>query len=105
MFSACAAQQRLDMGGERYPVEMRILVIGGTGHIGTYLSPMLVEAGHEVICISRGTRQPYQPHRAWSEIAMVTVDREAEEARGDFGRRVAELGAEVVIDLTCYKPS
>jgi len=84
---------------------MRIVVIGGTGHIGTYLSPMLAEAGHEVICVSRGTRQPYQPHEAWSEIAQVVLDREAEEARGEFGLRVAELGAEVVIDLTCYAPS
>ena len=25
-----------------------------------------------------------------------------EEARGEFGRRIAELGAEVAIDLTCY---
>jgi nucleoside-diphosphate-sugar epimerase len=89
---------------------MRIVVIGGTGHIGTYLCPMLAApmpagAGHEVICLSRGARQPYQPHQAWRAIAMVTMDREAEEARGDFGRRVAELRAEVVIDLTCYKPS
>ena len=84
---------------------MRIVVIGGTGHIGTYLSPMLAEARHEVICVSRGTRQPYQPHQAWSGIAQVVLDREAEEARGEFGRRVAELGAEVVIDLTCYAPS
>lgn len=84
---------------------MRIVVIGGTGHIGTYLSPMLAEAGHEVICVSRGTRQPYQPHQAWSEIARVTLDRAAEEASGNFGCRVAELGAEVVIDLTCYQLS
>jgi nucleoside-diphosphate-sugar epimerase len=84
---------------------MRIVVIGGTGHIGTYLSPMLVEAGHEVICVSRGARQPYQPHQAWCEIARVTLDRGAEEASGNFGCRVAELGAEVVIDLTCYQLS
>ena len=30
---------------------MRVLVIGGTGHIGTYLSPQLVEAGHTVVCV------------------------------------------------------
>src|SRR5271163_2759601 len=70
---------------------MRIVVIGGTGHIGTYLSPMLVEARHEVISVSRGTRLPYQPHPAWGEIAQVVLDRGAEEARGEFGSRVAEL--------------
>jgi nucleoside-diphosphate-sugar epimerase len=84
---------------------MRIVIVGGTGHIGTYLSPMLFEASHEVICVSRGARQPYQPHHGWSEIRRVGLDRDVEEARGDFGRRVAQLGAEVVIDLTCYTPS
>jgi len=84
---------------------MRIVVIGGTGHIGTYLSPMLAEARHEVISVSRGTRLPYRPHEAWSEITQVVLDRGAEEARGDFGWRVAKLGAEVVIDLTCYAPT
>ena len=33
---------------------MRVAVIGGTGHIGSYLTPMLVEAGHSVTCVSRG---------------------------------------------------
>ncbi len=66
---------------------------------------MLAGAGHEVICVSRGARQPYQPDPAWSEIARVTLDRGAEEASGNFGCRVAELCAEVVIDLTCYQLS
>ncbi len=38
---------------------MRIVVIGGSGHIGTYLIPMLVERGHEVINVTRGQSQPY----------------------------------------------
>ena len=84
---------------------MQVVVVGGTGHIGTYLSPLLAEAGHAVICVSRGMRDPYQPHQAWSAIARVALDRQAEEARGEFGRRIAELGAEAVIDLTCYAPS
>ena len=32
---------------------MRIVVIGGSGHLGTYLVPRLVGAGHEVINVSR----------------------------------------------------
>lgn len=81
---------------------MRIVVIGGSGHIGTWLSPMLAEQGHRVICVSRGEREPYQPHKAWSDIERVTLDRAALEAEGKFGRRIADLDAEVVIDLTCY---
>jgi nucleoside-diphosphate-sugar epimerase len=83
---------------------MRVLVIGGTGHIGTYLVPRLVEGGCEVVCLSRGERQPYSPHEAWKQMQMVAIDRRKEEANGAFGGRVAEIGADVVIDLTCFTP-
>jgi nucleoside-diphosphate-sugar epimerase len=33
----------------------RVVVIGATGHIGTYLVPRLADGGHEVIAVSRGT--------------------------------------------------
>jgi nucleoside-diphosphate-sugar epimerase len=83
---------------------MRALVIGGTGHIGTYLVPRLVAGGCEVVCLCRGVRQPYVPHEAWKQVRMVAIDRTKEEESGRFGERVAELGCEVVIDITCYKP-
>jgi nucleoside-diphosphate-sugar epimerase len=81
---------------------MRIVVIGGSGHIGSYLSPMLVEAGHTVTCVSRGLKQPYHAHEAWSRIGHVVLDRTVEESRGEFGSRIAESGADAVIDLTCF---
>jgi nucleoside-diphosphate-sugar epimerase len=81
---------------------MRTVVIGGTGHIGTYLVPMLVRAGHEVVVVSRGQRAPYQPDEAWRRAEVVTVDRDAEDAAGTFGPRVRDLGAEVVVDLICF---
>jgi nucleoside-diphosphate-sugar epimerase len=81
---------------------LRVVVIGGTGHIGTYLVPRLVEAGHEVTSISRGEREPYRPHGAWSRVHRVTMDRAIEEANGTFGENIATLQAQVVIDLTCY---
>ncbi len=37
---------------------MRLVIIGGTGHIGSYLTPRLVEAGHTVLCVSRGLKTP-----------------------------------------------
>jgi nucleoside-diphosphate-sugar epimerase len=82
---------------------MRVVVIGGTGHIGTYLVPRLVEAGHAVTCVSRGLRDAYTPHAAWERVSRVAMDRAAEEASGQFGRRIAELAPDAVIDITCYR--
>src|SRR5689334_2688845 len=83
---------------------MRVVIIGGTGHIGTYLTPRLVEAGHDVLCVSRGTKSPYRPNPAWKTVRPVILDRDAEETAGTFGEKVASLDPEVVIDLTCYRP-
>ena len=83
---------------------MRIVIIGGKGHVGTYLVPRLVEAGHEVINITRGRREPYQPHAAWRQVQQVQLDRAAEEASGAFGSRVAALQPDAVIDMICFKP-
>jgi nucleoside-diphosphate-sugar epimerase len=83
---------------------MRIVVIGGSGHIGSFLIPRLVGAGHEVVNLSRGARAPYVDDTAWSEVEQMPVDRTAEDAAGTFGRRVAALGAEVVVDLICFTP-
>lgn len=83
---------------------MRVIVIGATGHIGTYLVPRLVAAGHDVVAVSRGTREPYTPHEAWSAVERVTLDRTALEADGTFGRSVARLRPEVVADLICFTP-
>jgi nucleoside-diphosphate-sugar epimerase len=83
---------------------MRIVVIGGTGHIGTYLVPELVRRGHQVTVLSRGGRTPYQEDGAWSQVELIQADRAAEEAAGTFGERVAGLDPEVVIDLICFTP-
>jgi nucleoside-diphosphate-sugar epimerase len=81
---------------------MRVVVIGGSGHIGTYLIPRLVEAGHEVINITRGQRQPYLPHAAWSHVRHEVADREGEEQAGTFARRIRDLKADVVMDMICF---
>src|SRR4051794_38929630 len=78
---------------------MRIVVIGGSGHIGTFLIPRLVRAGHEVISISRGQRSSYADDPAWQQVRQVTADRDAEDT---FGDRVAGLRPDVVIDLICF---
>ena len=37
---------------------MKILVIGGTGHVGNYLVPKLLKNGHDVYVGTRGQIQP-----------------------------------------------
>ena len=81
---------------------MRAVVIGGSGHIGSYLTPRLVEAGHSVQCVSRGLREPYIEHGAWARVERVPIDRAAEEAAGNFGSRIRELEPDCVVDLTSY---
>jgi nucleoside-diphosphate-sugar epimerase len=81
---------------------MRIVVIGGSGHIGTFLIPRLVGAGHDVINISRGQRSSYVDDPTWQQVRHVTADRAVEDRDGTFANRVADLQPDVVIDLICF---
>lgn len=81
---------------------MRVVVIGGSGHIGTYLIPELIELGHEVINVTRGQRQPYVQHPAWTLVKRVEADREAEDRAGTFAGRIADLAPDVVFDLILF---
>jgi nucleoside-diphosphate-sugar epimerase len=80
----------------------RIVVVGATGHIGTFLVPRLVRAGHQVITISRGTRSAYVDAPEWEHVEQVTADREQEDHDGVFGARIVALRPDVVIDLVCF---
>jgi len=81
------------------------VVIGATGHIGSYLVPRLVRAGHEVIPVSRGQRKPYHEAVEWRSVQRVNADRGAEEDAGIFGRRIAALRPDAVVDLICFTPA
>ena len=80
------------------------MVIGATGHIGGYLVPRLVRAGHDVVSLSRHRRPYYREHASWAQVTSVSVDRDAEDAAGTFGQRVADLKADAVVDLICFEP-
>jgi nucleoside-diphosphate-sugar epimerase len=81
---------------------MRIVVIGATGHVGGYLVPRLVRAGHEVVAVSRGARNPYHDDPAWASVERLLIDREAGDADGTFADRIAALDADVVVDMVCF---
>jgi nucleoside-diphosphate-sugar epimerase len=83
---------------------MKVVIIGGTGHIGTFMVPRLVEAGHTVVCISRQQARPYINHDAWKVVEHLTIDREKAEENGDFAAQIASLQGDIVIDLICFTP-
>lgn len=82
----------------------RTVIIGGSGHVGTYLVPSLVEAGHEVINVARGRADPYQANPAWGSVRTVVADRDLLEAKAAFGEQIASLEPDVVIDMICFTP-
>ncbi len=82
----------------------RVVVIGATGHVGSYLVPRLVRAGHDVVALSRGEREPYVPAPEWRRVERVSADREAEDAAGVFGERIAALSPDAVVDMLCFTP-
>ncbi|MFC3493775.1 NAD-dependent epimerase/dehydratase family protein [Glycomyces rhizosphaerae] len=81
---------------------MKIVVVGGSGHIGSFLVPRLVRAGHEVVNISRGTSTSYVDAPEWQQVEQVVADREQQDADGLFGETVLGLRPDVAVDLVCF---
>ena len=82
----------------------RVVIIGGSGHVGTYLVPRLVEAGFDVVNVSRGERKPYRPHAAWKKVQTVALDRNAGDKSGSFAAEIRALKPDIVIDMICFTP-
>jgi len=81
---------------------VKIVVIGGSGHIGTFLVPRLVRAGHEVVSITRSGSTGYSDTREWEKVTHVKADREQQDADGIFGATVLAQEPDVVVDLVCF---
>ena len=78
---------------------MKILVIGGSGHIGSYLVRELVKKGYTVYAVMRGNRTPYgYEEEVWDKVHIVQMSR-AELYESSF---IEELNAEVVCDLIAF---
>lgn len=82
---------------------MKILITGATGHIGSYLVPRLIRAGHDVIAVAR-TPQPKYPfaQAEWDKVQWAVADCRAEEPTGQWAQRLAAFECDVVIDLISY---
>jgi nucleoside-diphosphate-sugar epimerase len=82
---------------------VHVVVIGGGGHVGSYLVPRLVEEGHRVTAITRGLSEPYVGGHLWDDVERVHLDRDEAERTGDFGAALLGLVPDVVVDLICFR--
>lgn len=73
---------------------MKILVVGGTGHVGTFLVPQLVESGHDVYVGTRGTT-PMQSDKAFQGAKFIKVDASDENSL----ESLKEYGFDTVVDF------
>lgn len=53
---------------------MKILLTGSTGYIGKRLLPVLVEAGHDVVCCVRDVRRLNPPDSIKNKISVIEID-------------------------------
>lgn len=84
---------------------MRILVVGGTGHIGSYLVPRLLMHDNQVIVVARNPVPQYaEPLLLWNRVEWIVADRTVEEPNGAWARRMANLDVDVVMDITAQTP-
>jgi nucleoside-diphosphate-sugar epimerase len=84
---------------------MRILVVGGTGHVGSYLIPRLLRAGYLLSVVARHPAPRYANAKlGWDRVEWHVADRADEEKNGTWARRMDGLDVHVVIDLICYRP-
>lgn len=79
---------------------MKILVIGASGHIGSYLIPELLKDGHEVVAVMRGGRVPYGWNdEIFEKISVIKTDR----ATFIDKEMLAEVNPDVICDLIAYE--
>lgn len=78
---------------------MKVLVIGASGHVGSYLVKTLVNGGHEVVAVMRGSRTPYgYDEKVWGKAQVVNMDR-VELYQTDF---IEQVDADVICDLIAF---
>lgn len=78
---------------------MKVLVIGASGHVGSYLVNALVKDNHEVYAVMRGNRKPYEYDKnIWSKVKVYKMDRETLYTSDIFD----EIMPDAVCDMIAY---
>ncbi|GEM_PF-6204337 len=83
---------------------MKILLIGGTGHIASYLIKDLIKFGAEVTAVSRGSTVPYENQKLFSKVRLHTLDREKAENGHAWEIFMASQKWDIVVDFIAFEP-
>uniref|UniRef100_A0A7V3YN02 NAD-dependent epimerase/dehydratase family protein n=1 Tax=Candidatus Caldatribacterium californiense TaxID=1454726 RepID=A0A7V3YN02_9BACT len=78
--------------------DVKVLVIGGTGTIGSFVTQELWKRGYEITLLVRGLSRQVFPNEL--ETSVVHGDRRDV----SLLRTIAEHNFDVVVDLACYEP-
>lgn len=78
--------------------EMRIVVIGGTGHIGNFLTEMLVSDGYDVTVLSSG-RSRIADESIAARVDLVKMGYSESLADGSFAAMLRDKRADAVVDI------
>ena len=70
------------------------MVVGGTGHVGQFMVPKLVDAGLEVIVVGSG-KTPLPENKQWSHVKYLKYNVNEADERSTL----AEVAPEVVVDM------
>jgi nucleoside-diphosphate-sugar epimerase len=76
---------------------MKVLITGGTGHVGKFMVPKLVKAGATVSVATSG-KTPFPSDRIWSEVQTITCNL----INPDEIEKLKAVAPDVVIDMTGY---
>jgi len=79
---------------------MRILFIGGTGTISTAISKELLEQGHELYLLNRGTRNELFNKYRKAKYLMADINK-----KNEIEQAIGELQFDVVADFIAFLPS
>ena len=72
-------------------------VLGATGHAGSYMVPVLCDAGYEVTAVSRGNREPYTKDMPqWKNVKRISASRD------EAIPMIAKAHPDVIVDLIAY---
>jgi nucleoside-diphosphate-sugar epimerase len=84
---------------------VNILIIGGTGHIGSYLVPRLLEKGMQITILSREAKPKY-PIKIdlWDKVVWIKCDIRNSEKTGTLPILLAKIDCDIVVDLISFTP-